>query len=48
MTHQSSPSQQSTHLRDYQMPTWQIIGLLRAALLQHEAVYFDSGRDAED
>lgn len=33
------------HLRDYQMPTWQIIGLLRAALLQHEAVYFDSGTE---
>lgn len=31
------------HLRDFQMPTWQIIGLLRAALLQHEATYTDTG-----
>ena len=40
-------SRLNIHLRDGQLPTWQLIGLLRAAATQLEATYSRIGWDAE-
>lgn len=36
------------HLNDYELPPWQIIGLLRAALIQAEQSYATKLDDGED